>query len=110
MWPSPSARCATPPCTRGRSATAAFRCWPTTPSGETLRQLALAGAGIVCLSDFMTLEDRRSGRLMPLFVRQSLDIRQAIHAVYDRNTALSSRFTSFLDHVVQRLGPRAFER
>ena len=79
-------------------------------SGETLRQLALAGAGIVCLSDFMTLEDRRSGRLVPLFVRQSLDIRQAIHAVYYRNTALSSRITSFLDHVVQRLGPRAFER
>ena len=79
-------------------------------SGETLRQLALAGAGIVCLSDFMTLEDRRSGRLVPLFVRQSLDIRQAIHAVYYRNTALSSRITSFLEHVVQRLGPRAFER
>lgn len=79
------------------------------PSGETLRQLALAGAGIACLSDFMTLEDRRSGRLVPLFVRQSLDIRQAIHAVYYRNTALSSRITSFLDHVVQRLGPRAFE-
>lgn len=79
-------------------------------SGETLRQLALAGAGIVCLSDFMTLEDRRSGRLVPLFVRQSLDIRQAIHAVYYRNTALSSRITSFLEHVIQRLGPRAFER
>ncbi|KAB0583296.1 LysR family transcriptional regulator [Ideonella dechloratans] len=78
-------------------------------SGETLRQLALAGAGIVCLSDFMTLEDRRSDRLVPLFVRQSLDIRQAIHAVYYRNTALSSRITSFLDHVVQRLDPRAFE-
>ena len=78
-------------------------------SGETLRQLALAGAGIVCLSDFVTLEDRRSGRLVPLFVRQSLDIRQAIHAVYYRNTALSSRISSFLDHVVQRLGPRAFE-
>lgn len=80
------------------------------PSGETLRQLALAGAGIVCLSDFMTLEDRRSGQLVPLFVRQSLDMRQAIHAVYYRNTALSSRIASFLDHVVQRLGPRAFER
>jgi DNA-binding transcriptional LysR family regulator len=57
----------------------------------------------------MTREDRRAGRLVPLFVRQSLDIRQAIHAVYYRNTALSSRITSFLDHVVQRLGPRAFE-
>lgn len=89
----------------------ALRIQPTlsSSSGETLRQLALAGAGIACLSDFMTREDRRSGRLVPLFVRQSLDIRQAIHAVYYRNTALSSRITSFVDHVVRQLGPRAFE-
>ena len=30
-------------------------------SGETLRHLALESAGIVCLSDFMTLRDRREG-------------------------------------------------
>ena len=78
-------------------------------SGETLRHLALSGAGIVCLSDFMTREDRQAGRLVQLFSRQTLDVRQSINAVYYRNTALSSRITSFVDHVVQRLGKRAFD-
>jgi hypothetical protein len=98
MWPSASARCATPPCTcpaagqqprpgagHGRHRCGAPRrlqdlavtpCWASpsrrpqrlaaahghtaaapaiaSSSGETLRQLALAGSGIVCLSDFMT--------------------------------------------------------
>ncbi|MCM3274493.1 LysR substrate-binding domain-containing protein, partial [Paenibacillus elgii] len=32
-------------------------------SGETLRQLALEGTGVVCLSDFVTARDREAGRL-----------------------------------------------
>jgi len=78
-------------------------------SGETLRHLALAGAGIVCLSDFMTRQDRQAGRLVQLFARQTLDVRQSVNAVYYRNTALSSRITCFVDHIVERLGRRAFE-
>ncbi len=78
-------------------------------SGETLRHMALAGLGVVCLSDFMTGEDRRSGRLVQLLARQTLDVRQPIHAVYYRNTALAARITCFVDHVVQALGPRPFE-
>jgi DNA-binding transcriptional LysR family regulator len=78
-------------------------------SGETLRQLALAGLGLVCLSDFMSCEDRRQGRLVQVFPRQTLEVRQAIHAVYYRNTALSARITCFVDHVVQALGQRPFE-
>ena len=38
-------------------------------SGETLRHLALAGLGIVCLADFMTREDRSSGQLVQLFAK-----------------------------------------
>jgi DNA-binding transcriptional LysR family regulator len=78
-------------------------------SGETLRSLALAGQGIVCLSDFMTREDRHSGRLVPLFARQTLDERQPINAVYYRNTALASRITCFVDHVVEVLGKQPFD-
>ncbi|GLC90632.1 LysR family transcriptional regulator [Cupriavidus sp. TA19] len=78
-------------------------------SGETLRHLALAGLGIVCLSDFMTRDDRRSGRLVPLFGAQSLDMRQPINAVYYRNTTLASRITCFVDHVVEALGRRPFD-
>lgn len=78
-------------------------------SGETLRSLALAGQGIVCLSDFMTRADRQSGRLVPLFTKQTLDVRQSINAVYYRNTALASRITCFVDHVVSALGTRPFD-
>lgn len=78
-------------------------------SGETLRQLALAGAGIVCLSDFMTRQDRADGRLVPVLARATRDVRQPIHAVYYRNTALASRITCFVDYVVERLGRQPFD-
>jgi len=78
-------------------------------SGETLRQMALAGLGIVCLSDFMTWGDRHSGRLVQLFPKQTLDVRQSIHAVYYRNTAIASRITCFVEHVIGVLGKRPFE-
>lgn len=66
-------------------------------SGETMRQLALVGMGIVCLADFMTATDRREGTLVPVLAQHTVDVRQPIHAVYYRNTALSSRITAFLD-------------
>ena len=76
-------------------------------SGETLRQLALAGEGIVCLSDFMTRDDRRRGDLVQLLAEQTLDVRQPINAVYYRNTQLASRIACFLDFLVERLQPQA---
>lgn len=78
-------------------------------SGETLRQLALNDAGIVCLSDFMTRADRQSGALRQLFPRQTLDVRQPVNAVYYRNTAISSRIKSFIDYLVESLGPHGFD-
>lgn len=78
-------------------------------SGETLRRMALAGLGIVCLSDFMTREDRHGGRLVQLFSQHTLDVRQAINAVYYRNTALASRITCFVDHVTGALGRQPFD-
>lgn len=85
--------------------------WPATPdiaasSGETLRQLALEGAGIVCLSDFMTARDRERGDLLQLLARDTADVRQPISAVYYRNTQLASRIACFLDFLAARLaGP-----
>ncbi|KVH36423.1 LysR family transcriptional regulator [Burkholderia cepacia] len=73
-------------------------------SGETLRQLALEGAGVVCLSDFMTAQDRDAGRLVQVLARQTLEAQQPIHAVYYRNTAISSRIASFVDYMIEVLG------
>ncbi len=78
-------------------------------NGETLRQLALAGEGLVCLSDFMTGEDRREGRLIQVLAGQTQDVRQPINAVYYRNTALASRINCFIDYLIEALGPRRFD-
>jgi DNA-binding transcriptional LysR family regulator len=78
-------------------------------SGETLIHLALRGAGIVCLSDFMTSVDRRAGRLLQLFVDETLEVRQPINAVYYRNTALSARIASFVGYMKEKLGDRGFD-
>jgi DNA-binding transcriptional LysR family regulator len=72
-------------------------------SGETLRQLALAGVGIVCLADFLTRADRAAGNLVQVLQRETLDVRQPVHAVYYRNTQLSARIACFLDFMGARL-------
>ncbi|MCX4162891.1 MULTISPECIES: LysR substrate-binding domain-containing protein [Paraburkholderia] len=85
-----------------------YRIEPTvwSSSGETLRQMALEGVGIACLSDFMTGQDRESGRLVQILNRQTQDVRQPIHAVYYRNTAISSRIASFVDYLVEAFKTR----
>lgn len=85
---------------------------PITPTlrasnGETLRRLALEGAGIACLSDFMTATDRAEGALVQVLARDTLDVRQPIHAVYYRNTQLAGRIRCFLDFLQQRMAAGA---
>ncbi|MDH0748326.1 LysR family transcriptional regulator [Pseudomonas sp. GD03842] len=72
-------------------------------SGETLRHLALAGEGIVCLSHFMTHEDIRQGRLEVVLPDANNGYRQPIHAVYYRNSQLALRIQCFLDFIQQKL-------
>lgn len=72
-------------------------------NGETLRHLALQSMGIVCLSDFMTVEDRKQGRLVPVLAPHTLPMHQSIHAVYYRHTTVSSRVWSFVDYLASSL-------
>ena len=72
-------------------------------SGETLRQLALEGQGIVCLADFMTRDDIAAGRLVKVLEPFYTGFRQQIHAVYYRNTQLAQRISCFLDFLQQKL-------
>ncbi|KFE58004.1 LysR family transcriptional regulator [Pseudomonas syringae] len=72
-------------------------------SGETLRQLALAGEGIVCLSHFMTHEDIRLGHLQVILSAASSQQRQPIHAVYYRNSQLALRIQCFLDFIQEKM-------
>lgn len=68
-------------------------------SGETLRELALAGHGIACLSDFMTARDQTEGHLVEVLAGCSTGYRQPINAVYYRNSALALRIQCFLDYL-----------
>ncbi|AMT96394.1 LysR substrate-binding domain-containing protein [Psychrobacter alimentarius] len=68
-----------------------------TDSGETLRQLALCGTGIVCLSDFMTQQDIREGRLVQILISSTIKMQQPINLVYYKNRKLSERVSSFIE-------------
>lgn len=72
-------------------------------SGETLRQLALAGEGIVCLSHFMTHEDIRVGRLKTILPDANTGYRQPINAVFYRNSQLALRIQCFLDFIQKKM-------
>ena len=72
-------------------------------SGETVRQLALAGQGIVCLADFMTRADLEAGRLVKVLEDSYTGYRQQIHAVYYRNTQLAQRISCFLEFLQRKL-------
>jgi DNA-binding transcriptional LysR family regulator len=72
-------------------------------SGETLLALAIDGAGIACLGDYMTTAARDDGSLEALLVNDTVDLSRPIHAVFYRNTGLSARITIFLDFVAGRL-------
>jgi len=72
-------------------------------SGETIRQLAIAGQGIARLADFMTRADLEAGRLVKVLEPYYTGYRQQIHAVYYRNTQLAQRISCFLDFLQQKL-------
>jgi DNA-binding transcriptional LysR family regulator len=83
--------------------------WTITPqvvasSGETLRQLALHGAGIVSLSDFLTREDVAAGRLVPVLEQHTLPWTQPVWAVFYKQGALAPRVAALVDFLAHRLG------
>jgi DNA-binding transcriptional LysR family regulator len=73
-------------------------------SGETLRHLALAGAGIVCLANFLTDGDIRAGRLVPVLDSVTLPWTQPVWAVFYRQGALAPRVKALVDFLAARLG------
>lgn len=72
-------------------------------SGETIRQLALAGQGIARLSDFVSKQDRESGQLIEILPSEIKEIRLPVYAVYYRNSLLSTRITCFLNFLHEKI-------
>lgn len=75
----------------------------TASSGETLRHLALADAGVVCLADFLTRNDVSSGRLVPILESVTLPWAQPVWAVFYKQEALAPRVAALVSFLVQRL-------
>ena len=75
----------------------------TATSGETIRHLALRGAGIVSLSDFLTRADVAAGRLVPLLDAAALPWTQSVWAVFYKQGALAPRVKALVDFLAERL-------
>ncbi|WP_440877614.1 LysR family transcriptional regulator [Thalassotalea sp. PLHSN55] len=77
----------------------------TASNGETIRQLALSGNGIACLSGFMINKDIATGKLMTLLdaYRIKGTDRELVNAVYYQSSAVSERVTAFVDFIKPRL-------
>ena len=83
--------------------------WRITPavlasSGETVRHLALAGAGIACLSDFLTRADQAGGALVPVLPAFTRDVTQPVWAVFYKQGALAPRVAALVDFLASRFG------
>jgi DNA-binding transcriptional LysR family regulator len=75
----------------------------TADSGETVRQLALHGNGIACLSGFMTQEDIRAGRLVPVLEHLREQVLMPVYAVYYSEGEANPRVRCFIDFLTQKL-------
>ncbi|KFC74650.1 LysR family transcriptional regulator [Massilia sp. LC238] len=82
--------------------------WTVAPSvaassGETVRHLALAGAGVASLSDFLTRADVAAGRLVPVLEGASLPWTQPVWAVFYKQGSLAPRVAALVDFLARRL-------
>ncbi|OAN13063.1 LysR family transcriptional regulator [Photobacterium jeanii] len=74
-------------------------------NGETVRQLALAGNGIACLSGFMVKQDIAAGHLVSVFEHHRLTNtgREQVNAVYYRSSNVAKRISAFIDFIQPQL-------
>ncbi len=74
-------------------------------NGEVVRQLCLQGQGLALLSNFMVADDIKQGRLISILNEQliSPNRREAVQAVYYKNSAVATRISAFLDYIQPRL-------
>jgi DNA-binding transcriptional LysR family regulator len=102
----------------GFSAPATLNTWPlahggaegytidpviTASSGETVRHLALSGAGIASLSDFLTRGDLAAGRLVPVLEAAALPWSQPVWAVFYKQGGLAPRVAALVDFLAREL-------
>ncbi|HEX5345369.1 MAG TPA: LysR family transcriptional regulator [Duganella sp.] len=73
------------------------------PSGETLRQLALQGMGIISTSDFMTAVDVAAGRLVYVLPQLTQEKFKPVHAVYYQHSTVSGKIASMVNYLAEAM-------
>lgn len=76
-------------------------------NGEVLRDVALAGAGIVALPSFIVGDELRAGNLVEL-LSEYVPQTHAIYAVYPHRRHLMPKVRAFVDFLVNRFGPEPY--
>jgi len=71
--------------------------------GETLRQLAVSGIGIVRLAEYLLGDDIAHGRLVPLLTDCNPGDHQAIHAIFFGHRYMPARVRCFVDFLVEKI-------
>lgn len=72
-------------------------------NGETIKQLAVNGCGIACISSFTVIEDVKLGRLLPVLSDKIIDQPIPILAVFYSNNEMNNRLRCFLDYLVEHV-------
>lgn len=73
-------------------------------NGETLRHMALGGAGIARLGWFQVGEDVRQRRLIPLLEEFHAGELQGVYAVFFGSRHTSARVRCFVDFLIEKMG------
>ncbi|WP_114285658.1 LysR family transcriptional regulator [Candidatus Halocynthiibacter alkanivorans] len=72
-------------------------------SGETLKQLAVQGCGLVCISSFTAEHDVRSGNLVCILEKHTQLVPVPIFAVFYADKQINIRLRCFLDYLAERI-------
>jgi DNA-binding transcriptional LysR family regulator len=72
-------------------------------SGETLKQMAVNGLGIACLSHFTVRQELESGLLEPVLKSLWVSENIPINAVFYSEQSLSPRVRVFIDFLVEEI-------
>lgn len=78
-------------------------------STEALRRLALAGMGVVRLSEILVTPDISAGRLKPLLIDSNHAEAEPISVVYPHRRFLSPRVRAFVDFLIEQFAHPPWE-
>lgn len=72
-------------------------------NGETLKQLAIQGCGLACISSFTAEQDVLSGKLVCVLEEDTRLVPIPIYAVFYSDNEMNLRVRSFLDYLVEHI-------